>query len=149
MTPAFTGQEKELSREECDEHLREQGTGVLSLASDDEAYSVPISFGYADDVVYFVFLGYAADSEKGRFAETTDRACLVSYDVSGKFGWESVVVRGPLREVDDDEWDDLVDAIEDNAWYPSLFSEADPQSQIRGFALSTEDVSGLADQRGT
>ena len=145
MTSAFTGEEKRMERAESEAFLRERGTGVLSLAADDEAYSIPISFGYDGETIYVVFQGYSADSEKSRFVEETGRACLVTYDVAEKFEWTSVLVRGSIREVDDDEWDDLVEAIEDNAWYPSLFSEADPRGRLRGFALSVEEISGLED----
>ncbi|WIV65810.1 pyridoxamine 5'-phosphate oxidase family protein [Natrialbaceae archaeon AArc-T1-2] len=150
MPPEFTESETELSHEACEEILRDRGTGVLSLASGDEAYAVPISFGYAGETetVYVSFLGYSADSEKVAFAEDTSRASLVTYDVRGKFDWTSVVVRGPIREIDDDEWDGLVDAIEDNAWYPSLFSTSDPQGKLRGFALTVEELSGLEDDSG-
>lgn len=42
----------------------------------------------------------------------------------------------------DEEWDALEDAIEENAWYPSLFSEADPMQGIQGWVLEIEELTG-------
>lgn len=50
---------------EIETFLRERGIGVLSLASDAEAYGVPISFGYdGDDRLCFVFLRVGERSRK-------------------------------------------------------------------------------------
>ena len=45
---------------------------------------------------------------------------------------------GPLEAVDDEGWDELVAAIEDNAWYPSLFRASEPMADLRGYALVAE-----------
>ncbi|WP_336364180.1 pyridoxamine 5'-phosphate oxidase family protein [Halalkalicoccus salilacus] len=96
--------------------LNEQGVGVLSLARGDEAYGVPISFGYdGEDRLYFVFLGIGERSRKREFAEATERASFVAYEVESKHAWTSVVAGGRVREVADEEWDALEDAIEENA----------------------------------
>ena len=40
---------------EVDAFLREQGTGVLALAADGDAYAVPISFGYEAGRAVFAY----------------------------------------------------------------------------------------------
>lgn len=71
---------------------------MLSLASDAEAYGVPISFGYdGDDRLYFVFLRIGERSRKEEFAGATERAILTAYEVESKHVWRSVIARGRIR----------------------------------------------------
>lgn len=133
----------EMEEGEIEAFLGEQGVGVLSLARDDEAYGVPISFGYdGEDRLYFVFLGIGERSRKREFAEATERASFVAYEVESKHAWMSAVAGGRVREVADDEWETLEASIEDNAWYPSLFSESDPMQGIQGWVLEIEELTG-------
>lgn len=128
---------------ELDAFLHEQGIGVLSLTDGHEAYGVPVSFGYdGEDSCYFVFLRVGEQSKKEQFAEQTDRASLTVYDVSSKHVWTSVIISGSLHQIPDDEWDELEEAIEDNAWYPSLFSEAEPMRDIQGWKLQIDEITG-------
>lgn len=131
-----------MNEAEVDAFLREHGIGVLSLADRSEAYGVPISFGYDGDCLYFVFLR-GETSRKETFAEATTRATLTAFDVAGRHEWESVVVAGRLREADEDEWDALVAAMGDNAWFPSLFSESEPMRGIAGWVLEVDAATGL------
>jgi uncharacterized protein len=128
---------------EIEAFLREQGIGVLSLASNGEAYGVPISFGYdGEDRLYFVFLRVGERSRKEEFAGATERASLTVYDVDSKHVWRSVIANGRVRQVRDDEWDAVESAIDDNAWYPSLFSEAEPRQDFQGWVLEVEELTG-------
>lgn len=137
-----------MDREDIDAFLHERGVGVLSLADGDEAYGIPVSFGYDDeDDLYFVFIRLGEQSKKETFADRTTRASLTVYEVASKHDWTSVIASGPLREIDDDEWADLEAAIGDNAWYPSLFSESDPMRDIQGWALRIEEASGQRSRR--
>ncbi|MDS0297739.1 pyridoxamine 5'-phosphate oxidase family protein [Halogeometricum sp. S1BR25-6] len=131
-----------MDHDEVDEFLREHGVGVLSLADEGEAYGVPISFGYDGEHLYFVFLR-GETSRKETFAEATTRATLTAFDVAGRHAWESVVVAGRLEAVAEDEWDAVVDAMEDNAWFPSLFSESEPMRGIAGWVLEIDEATGL------
>lgn len=128
---------------EVDALLRTQGFGVLSMADGGVGYGVPLSFGYADERMFFVFQRQAAESRKKQFTETTERASFLVTDVESKHDWASVILTGTLRQVDADDWDELVDALEANAWFPSLFSEADPMQNWLGYEFVVEDTSGL------
>lgn len=133
----------EMEREDVDAFVREQGMGVLSLTDGQEAYGVPVSFGYnGEDSIYFIFLRIGEQSKKEQFAEQTEHASLTVYDVTSKHVWTSVVVSGSLHQISDDGWDELVAAIEDNAWYPSLFSEAVPMQDIVGWEFRIEEITG-------
>lgn len=128
---------------EVETFLRERGIGVLSLARADEAYGVPVSFGYdGGDRLYFVFLRVGEESRKEAFAGATERASFTVHDVESKHVWRSVIVHGRIREIDDEEWGAVRESIDDNAWYPSLFSEAEPMRDIQGWVLEIEETTG-------
>ena len=48
---------------------------------------------------------------------------------------------------DDGDWDRVRDALEDNAWYPTLFSETEPMQDILGWELRIDSRSGLQRRR--
>ncbi|WP_228546222.1 pyridoxamine 5'-phosphate oxidase family protein [Halegenticoccus tardaugens] len=133
-----------MTEAEAKSFLRERGTGVLSLAAGDEAYGVPISAGYdGESTLYFAFVGFGEKSRKTAFAERTERASFVVYEATTPADWRSVVVEGAVSEVERANRSAAMDALEDNAWYPSLFSEADPMEKLRIWALEIDSVSGL------
>ncbi|MHB9287866.1 pyridoxamine 5'-phosphate oxidase family protein [Halobacteriales archaeon Cl-PHB] len=131
-----------MDRDEIDEFLREQGTGVLSLSRDGTAYAIPVSFGFAADSLYFFLLRFGDDSKKLDFVETTDEASFTTYDVEDANKWRSVVVTGPLTEVPDDEAEDLEDVMFDNAEFASLFPYGEPMTEQVRYKLSVETVTG-------
>ncbi|MFB6176502.1 MAG: pyridoxamine 5'-phosphate oxidase family protein [Halobaculum sp.] len=133
----------EMSAEEIERALRDHGTGVLSLARAGESYAIPVSYGYDGERCYFVFVGYHEPSTKAEFAETTERATLTVYDAPGIDEWHSVILRGPLRKLTTaEDWDAANEAIEANAWYPSLFRNADPRGNVDLWALDPEEATG-------
>jgi nitroimidazol reductase NimA-like FMN-containing flavoprotein (pyridoxamine 5'-phosphate oxidase superfamily) len=139
-----TGGER-MERSEAAAFLAERGVGVLSLADDDVAYGLPLSYGYdADaDVVYFVLLRPGESSRKERFVETTERASFLVYDVESPGEWHSVIAEGSLRPTREDEDDRAVEVIETNAWYPDLFRESTPTRGVAGWALDVQRLTGV------
>lgn len=90
-----------LSGAEIDKFLDEQRTGVLSMASDDRGYGVPMSYTYeAASAEVYLRLGYGPDSTKRAFLEDSEEVTFVVYDETIE-GWVSVLVRGPLEELSD------------------------------------------------
>ncbi|XVH31460.1 pyridoxamine 5'-phosphate oxidase family protein [Haloferacaceae archaeon DSL9] len=132
----------EMSAAECRTVLRTHGTGVLALARDGAAYGLPVSFGYADDKLYVVFLRTGAVAKKEEFLDDTRTATMTVYEAPSKTKWMSLIATGTIRRVNDDEWDDLGRAIEDNAWHPSLFSSSDPMRGIEGVVIEIEELTG-------
>ncbi|KAB1186716.1 MULTISPECIES: pyridoxamine 5'-phosphate oxidase family protein [Haloferax] len=134
-----------MSDEEVDNLLREQGVGVLSLADDGVAYGIPISFGYDAELgrLYFIFLRPGELSRKEDFAERTVRASFAVWDSPSRYEWKSVVVDGELLPIADEEWPRVNETLEDNAWYPSLFSETEPMQDMLGWELRIDHRSGL------
>jgi nitroimidazol reductase NimA-like FMN-containing flavoprotein (pyridoxamine 5'-phosphate oxidase superfamily) len=131
-----------MAADEIDTFLRTQGFGVLSLARDDEAYGIPISFGYDGARLYFVLLRPGPQSKKEEFIRETDTASFLVYDIADKYHWQSVIVTGRLEPLPDDEWSVAREALEDNAWFPSLFSETEPMQDILGFTFVIDEMTG-------
>ena len=100
-----------MDRDAIDAFLREQASGVLSLAHDGDAYAVPEAFGYDGEDVYFKF-GYHDESKKIRYLTHTDRAAFVVYDVSAA-GFRSVIASGPVRKVPDDLIEDAIAVVDE------------------------------------
>jgi nitroimidazol reductase NimA-like FMN-containing flavoprotein (pyridoxamine 5'-phosphate oxidase superfamily) len=92
----------QLSEAEIDDYLKQSGLGVLGFASEGEAYTIPIAFAFDGDRCIFRFL-MGQTSEKRDFLADTETASLTVYSWMGKNEWRSVVVRGPLRELPDEE----------------------------------------------
>lgn len=136
----------EMSPQEVDQFLYEQGHGILSLADDADAYGIPISFGYDGDVLYMSLLQFGEGSEKLGYLEETDTACLTTYHVSTRFDWKSVVVRGEFREVSGSEVEDLENTLDENAWFPTLFPPSDPMTDVRHVKLVPEETTGRKGQ---
>jgi hypothetical protein len=89
----------ELSGKEIESLLGTGGVGVISFADGDEPYSIPVSYGYDSNAgSLYVRFGFAPNSEKRAFIDDGVTASLVVM-AEAIDGWQSVVARGPLREV--------------------------------------------------
>ena len=136
----------EMSDDEIDQFLTEQGHGTLSLADDGAAYGVPISFGYDGELLYMSLLEFGDESMKGAFLETTSTACLTTYDVTTRFDWKSVIVRGEIRDVSDDDVEYMDGVLDENAWFPTIFPPSDPMTGVHHISLVPEERSGRKGQ---
>lgn len=98
-------QETEMSASQIDEFLSTRETGVLSLASEDEPYSFPISYGYdATTGTFYMRLVSTPESQKRAFLGSDPQVRLVVYDenVEGTV-YRSVVAAGVLEEIEPSE----------------------------------------------
>ena len=128
---------------EIDAFLADQGYGVLSLADGNTAYGVPVSFGYDGESRLFLYLIQFGDSSrKLEFADETETACLVTFDVESRFRWRSAIVAGTLHDLDEGEVDHMEEVMNDNAWFPSLFPPEDPMTAVRRLELRIDEVTG-------
>ncbi len=93
----------EMSAEETDSFLGSHETGVLSLASTDEPYAIPTSYGYDSSARrFYMRLVSTPESEKRRFLASDPDARLVVYDESDDV-YRSVIAAGTLVRIDPDE----------------------------------------------
>ena len=128
---------------EVDGFLTEQGTGVLALADAGSAYAIPISFGYETGRVVFAYWQFGAESLKREYTDATERACLTVYDVTSASEWRSAIARGPLRELDGEEWADLGGLIDDNAFSPDFTGVRNRQLSVVGYELRIDEATGF------
>lgn len=134
-----------MDTDDIDDLLVAKGWAVLSLADDDEPYSLPISFGYDGEDIYFAFLEDAPDGGKFTFIDDGKTARLLVTDIGSRFDWQSIAVTGPVRRVahDSSDWDHLMETLEDNGWFSSDFERADSLTDLHGFRLEPDEVRGL------
>lgn len=99
MAPA---QESEMSAAEVDAFLGRHETGVISLAREEEPYSIPISYGYdASSRTFYLRLVSTPGSTKRAFLDSGPAATLVVYDgTDDGTTYRSVVAAGTLVEVE-------------------------------------------------
>jgi hypothetical protein len=128
-----------MTERELGDHLRGVEAGVLALADGGDAYAVPVSFRY-DAGRFLLRLTDDGDSEKLSFLRSTGAATFVAFGRDGTDSW-SVLARGPLVELDEDERASvLADA---DAFGPvRLFDEAVSEVEVRVFDLDAESVTG-------
>ncbi|ADD07613.1 FMN-binding domain protein (plasmid) [Natrialba magadii ATCC 43099] len=106
----------ELSQEETDLLLRDLGIGVLALTNGSEAYSIPESFGYDGETLYFQFV-HTPDSKKMALLETTETATFTVYDEQPT---QSVLVQGPVEPIPEGNESKATTAIAENASIPTV-----------------------------
>lgn len=102
----------EMDAEELDAFLGTSGTGVISLSTDggEPPHSVPVSYGYDDeDGIFYFRLAVGSDSEKGDLADRP--VTFVTHDTV-EDRWRSVVARGRLRDIEDDQPRDALEGLE-------------------------------------
>lgn len=135
-----------MTEAERDDFLREQGQGVLSLADGDDAYGLPVSFGYDGDALYFVLLQFGDASEKLEFADATETATFATFEFEDEHHWRSLLVRGSIERVPDDEADDVDEVMFENARFASLFPHGEPITDHPRFRLSPTETTGQKGQ---
>jgi nitroimidazol reductase NimA-like FMN-containing flavoprotein (pyridoxamine 5'-phosphate oxidase superfamily) len=134
---------QQMDEQAVDAFLTDSGVGVLSMAAGDAGYGVPLSFGYDGDRLYFVFLGHSEEWQKVTYAEQSETASFLVFDVEPD-QWRSVIVDGPLDRITPDEWDAAREAMADNAYRPDLLTDADTRENPRVWALDARGKSGRA-----
>lgn len=137
-------QETALSPTDTDDLLARHETGVLSLAADDEPYSIPISYGYdATDRRFYMRLVSTPESEKREFLADRPTARLVVYE-EGDGIYRSVIVVGTLEEID--TADMTVDRIEQygKAKRPlfEIWGQSKKNLDIQLYELESDTISG-------
>ena len=131
---------------EVDAALRDRSHGVLALADGDDSYAVPVFHHYEDGSLFFR-LGDTPDSRKREFIESTETATYVVYavdstaDAAQEEGW-SVVARGPIRAVPEDDPASDITAINQRFAPIRVFDETVDELQLTVYELRVEKLAG-------
>ena len=103
-------QSKKLTRQECEEVLRSNDIGVLSVTNGQYPYAVPVEFLYQDNRIY---VGTYVTGRKMDYLAKNSRGAFVVYEsrhanpemIEKKIPCRSVMVEGPVMIVDDREFE--------------------------------------------
>ena len=130
---------------DIDRLLDATGWGVLSLASDDEPYSIPVSFGYDGTDVFLALIRDSPANTKFDFLDDGQTARLLVTDIGGRFDWRSVAITGPVVRVerDGDSWEGAVETLDENAWFSTDFERSGSIEEITVWRLTPDEVRGL------
>lgn len=103
-------QKKKLTRQECEEVLKSNDIGVLSVTNGQYPYAVPVEFLYQDNGIY---VGTYVTGRKMDYLAGNSRGAFVVYEsrhanremIRKKIPCRSVMVEGPVTVVDDREFE--------------------------------------------
>jgi nitroimidazol reductase NimA-like FMN-containing flavoprotein (pyridoxamine 5'-phosphate oxidase superfamily) len=134
-----------MDSDDVDDLLETQGYGVISLCAEGDPYSVPVSFGYDGESVYFAFLDVGSDSRKIDAIEEGATARVLVTDVRGRFDWQSVAITGPVRPIDPGgaEWEEFMDTLVANGWFMRSFPRSEAIDSVQGWELQPGEIRGL------
>lgn len=122
--------------------LDTRGVGVLGLPTDGAPYLLPLSYGYdGDRTLYFTYV-VGAESRKADLTAGSEEATMLVYSADSKYNWESVVLRGTLSELPEDEWDDHESDMA-GAWRPDLFERASEVTDVTVYAFRIDEQTGI------
>lgn len=135
----------QMVEEDIEGLLDSVGWGILALANDDVPYSLPISFGYDGEAIYFAFIRSSPTDTKFEYIEDGKPARLLVTDVDSRLDWQSVSVAGTVTSVkrDSPEWLKLLDSLDDNAWFSSDFRFATMSKGLQGYQLEIDELYGI------
>ena len=136
-----------MTDEEIENQLMGDTPGVLALASENDAYAIPIVHYYDGDRLYFR-IGLTDSSHKRRFLDDTATARYLLFgseqtDAPRAFDSWSVIVSGALRQLPPDERA-AFDTVEINRRFAPIrvFNEAIPDIEIAIVELVISSVTG-------
>lgn len=133
---------EEMTEREIKHFLTHQRAGVLGLSTESGPYLLPLSFGFdGDGALYFTYL-VGSESQKATLSERNAAATFLVYDVESSFTWRSVLVRGELSPVPEDEWDNIEEIL-DEAWRPDVLETAQEAADVAVYEFGVTDWSGI------
>ena len=137
-----TSTPKGIDKEEIGQLLEERGHGVLALARDDDAYAVPLNYLY-DGSRLLVRVSDEPESTKMAYAESTEMATFIVYEMDDMGNSWSVMIRGEIRPLSAEEQARFTDT-EINEQFPPfrLFDEAVPEVEMLIYELTPDEIIG-------
>ena len=131
-----------IDEEEIGRLLEERGHGVLALARDDIAYAVPLNYLY-DGSRLLVRVSDEHESTKVAYAESTETATFIVYEMDEAGNSWSVMIRGEIRPLSAEEQGQFTDT-EINEQFPPfrLFDEAVPEVEMLIYELDPYEITG-------
>ena len=131
-----------IDEEEIGRLLKERGHGVLALARDDDAYAVPLNYLY-DGSRLLVRVSDEPESTKVAYAESTETATFIVYEMDEAGNSWSVMIRGEIRPLLAEEQARFTDTKINEQFLPfRLFDEAVPEVKMLIYELNPYEITG-------
>lgn len=131
-----------LDREIIERLLEERRHGVLSLAKGNDAYAVPLSYFYDGSLLY-IRVSEEPDSTKQGFIDHTETAAFTVYEVQNEEDSWSVLIRGTIRRLSDEERSEFTDSVMNERFPPfRLFDETVPDVEMALYELTPIEIVG-------
>lgn len=113
----------ELPEERARDVLERAEFGILGLSDGDTAYTIPLSFGFDEDLstLYFL-LAFDETSEKRRFLAATDVASFSVVESALPDSWHSVLLTGTVGPVPEAERSAAYATLARTAEFPAPFT---------------------------
>lgn len=106
-----------MTEADIEQRLSEAVNASLGLADGGDAYAIPISIDYDDEGNLWVRLAAHEGSDKMAYLRTTETASILLFDDPTPTSSWSILVRGTLRPLSED---DQFDEAEINERFPPL-----------------------------
>ena len=131
-----------LTDDELEERLGDRGHGTLALADGDDAYAVPLNY-YYDGSRFLLRMSEEPGSQKVSYAAATETATFLIYEYDDEGHSWSIVIRGRIERLPEDEQGEFTDAWL-NEYFPPfrLFDEAVPEVELVLYELEPTEVTG-------
>lgn len=135
----------EMSDAEITSFMESQGVGTLAFGNEDGGYCIPMSFGYDgvnDRLVLQMAVG--EDNLKTRYIEEGNPVSLSTYVWNSIDDWRSVVVRGTLHRVPNNETSTVAGIFAAHANIASLevFRQPMDEVELAWFELRIDEIHG-------
>ncbi|RQH02414.1 pyridoxamine 5'-phosphate oxidase family protein [Natrarchaeobius oligotrophus] len=128
--------------DEIEQFLSTKSLGVLGLPAAGAPYLLPMSYGFdGESRLYFIYV-VGAESRKATLSDRTETASFLVYSAETMFHWQSVLTRGTIRSLSEDERSAVADA-ETPTWRPELLEAAGELEETRFYELRIEEWSGI------
>ncbi len=129
--------------EAIENFLSIQHAGILGLPTSGAPYLLPMSYGFdGGSHLYFAFL-VEGQSRKAELADQADVGSFLVYNAETMFHWRSVLLRGPIRRLSEEERSKITEA-QTPAWQPELIETASETCETRVYEFQIEESTGVS-----
>jgi nitroimidazol reductase NimA-like FMN-containing flavoprotein (pyridoxamine 5'-phosphate oxidase superfamily) len=118
------------------------GVGVLGLPADGAPLLRPMSYGFdGESALYFLYV-LGSGSQKAALSTEGVAARFLVYSAETPFNWRSVLLRGALHRVPDEERASVA-ATAEMGWRPTAFEAAGETENTALYEFRVEEWSGV------
>ncbi|MFB6267286.1 MAG: pyridoxamine 5'-phosphate oxidase family protein [Halodesulfurarchaeum sp.] len=134
---------RELTREESEAILEEQGFGMLALSTDGQPYALPMSFGFDGTDLFFQM---NATGRKNEIIAENPATSILFVRIDPAAGTSrSVIVEGRIERVPEEATSRAFEALADNASFGTdlqVWGIPVEEADLRLYRVDVDSISG-------